>query len=404
MIAVFSQDEVTNASAGVNEDLGQQVQTTTPDIFGSVFQGIRTELHAFAFQVGQNFEQAVRMTVEGAMKAGKMLLRMKTDLNRKEYRIFLSQPGWTPSKANKYIRLAKTFQGFELSQLVKVEVSTLFTLCANTYSGVVDQLRDVQQVTQDLVERLMKESRQLRKPKQQSKPITNWKQDPSGGGRHYRITVFEETGVAIEKQVQAERLTPQRVIAEAVALRAQHKNQVGSDEYTMEQMQEFQEKLEEMRELQIEKEKLEIRLQELEAQKQAEIAKLEHKVQELEQKLTARSNQVSPDTEDVAPNQSTPIKSTSEDLHQAKWQDVALPVQSQGDHLLKIVKNWTPEERQHLVNLLVTHLKSNPKALDEAKWIPEKLHEAHPTFLEVGVSMLTWDYLQPKDHTDKPSL
>ncbi len=369
MIAIFSQDKESNASAEVNEYLEQQVQTITQDIIPPVFQGIRTGLHSVAFQVAQSLEQATRATVEGAMKAGQMLLRMKNDLKPKEYRIFLLQPGWTPRLANKYIKLAKTFEGFELSKLVKVELTTLFALCVKHRGSVVEKLRSAQEINQTLVEQLIKESRPPRtKPKQQSTPITGWKQDASGGGRHYVVSLYDEqTGISIEKQASSAGVLPQKIIAEAVAYLAQRHNQVDPKEDTSAQMQEFQENIAKMRSLQIENEKLLIEKQEMEARHQAEIAKLEQKVQELEQKLTAGFNQASSAQEDVAPNQSIPIDDHHEDLHQAKvWEDVALSVQCQSDHLLKIVKKWTPEDRQHLVNLLVTHLEKHPKAMEEA--------------------------------------
>ncbi len=316
MIAIFSQDKESNASAEVNEYLEQQVQTITQDIIPPVFQGIRTGLHSVAFQVAQKLEQATTATVEGAMKAGQILLRMKNDLKPKEYRIFLLQPGWTPRLANKYIKLAKTFEGFELSKLVKVELTTLFALCVKHRRSVVEKLREAQEINQTLVEQWVLESRPPRtKPKQQSGPITGWKQDAVGGGRHYSVNLYDEqTGLSIEKQASSAGVSPQKIIAEAVAYLAQRHNQVDPNEDTVAQTQEFQENIAQMRSAaatrfaspQIEKEKLEIEKQEMEARHQAEIAKLEQKVQELEQKLTAGFNQASSAQEDVASNQSTP--------------------------------------------------------------------------------------------------
>lgn len=80
---------------------------------------------------------------------GQHLWRMKRDLKSKEYGIFLSILGWVTSEARKYINLAKTFDGFEVSQLIGVELNTLFKLCGKTYQGVVEQMREIDGITQE---------------------------------------------------------------------------------------------------------------------------------------------------------------------------------------------------------------------------------------------------------------
>ena len=183
-------------------------------IASSELDGLRN----VASQIAQACEQAARAIVEQAMSLGQMVLRMKINLNWTEYRIFLSHLGWTPAKVNKYLKLAKTFGNFALSQLSKIELTTLFTLCGKTYQGVVEQLQEMQDITQESVEQLMKQARPTHKPKQQSAPVTGWKQNASGGGRHYQILLHDdETGIKIEQLAQDQKVLPQRVITDAIA-------------------------------------------------------------------------------------------------------------------------------------------------------------------------------------------
>jgi len=357
-------------------------------VIPSVFHGIRTCFHSVVFQVAQNIEQAAKLTVEAAIQIGKILLRMKTDLKRKEYKIFLGEPGWTTAKANKYIKLAKTFDGFELSQLIKIELTTLFSLCAKTYQCVVDQLRDMQQITQDVVERLMKESRPPRKPRQQSSPGSGWKQNANGGGRHYAITLYDEqTGIEIEKMALELGLLPQKIIAKAIAREAQNDDGVTENahvfggklthvtlrEYSRAQADELKETIDEMRALHIEKERLEIKLERIEAEKKAEIEKLRAYVQELEQKLTDDSEQQLSQSVDAPVNMVSTLNQYGEMPHTKNWEEIAQAVECQGNRLLDIAKKLTSSERSALVDSLVDHLQSEPSALDNASWIPEKL-------------------------------
>lgn len=202
---------------------------------------------------------------------------MQRDLKRKEYGAFLSILGWASAKTRKFINLAKTFDGFEPSQLIRVELTTLLGLCFSRYSSVVAQLRKVQNITQQLVEQLIKENRPARKPKQN--PISGWKQNRSGGGRRYEVILHdEETGLSIEHQAEAEGVLPQKVIAEAVALREKRKSSsfVQVNEYTAAQLEEFKDVVDQARSLDTENRKLMYQLQ----QREFRVAELEARLGE----------------------------------------------------------------------------------------------------------------------------
>ena len=193
------------------------------------FQSIRTGLDGAAFQAARSIEQAARAIINGAFSLGRSLLSMKKELNYSEYQIFLAQPGWTPAKANKYIKLVKTFESFSIEQIGRISLDTLFTLCGSRYQELVVRLQEMGEFSQELVERLMKESRLPRQRTQPQPPITGWKHNPSGGGRYYQVLLHdEETGVKIEEMAEQQQVLPQRVIANAIA--AWYELQVPADQ------------------------------------------------------------------------------------------------------------------------------------------------------------------------------
>lgn len=190
--------------------------TTTAFAYSSsqspeTLESIRVVLQDIAHQTAMNVQRSSQEMVKQSLQMGQWLWRMQRDLKRKEYKVFLSVLGWATRKARKFINLAKTFDGLEPSRLFGVELTTLFSLTSSRYSQVVAQLRETENITQELVEQLIKENRLPRKPMQD--PITGWKQNRSGGGRHYEVVLHdEETGLAIERQAEAEGILPQRVV------------------------------------------------------------------------------------------------------------------------------------------------------------------------------------------------
>jgi len=197
----------------------------SPDQYTSThapLQNIRVGLRDVATATALSIQHLSQATVEQALEIGQRLWRMQRDLKKKEYSTFLSILGWASAKARKFINLAKVFDGFESSQLTGVELMTLLSLCSKKYEELVGQLRETNNITQELVEQLIQQTRVPRAPKQD--PINGWKQNRAGGGRRYEVILHdEEAGLLIEQQALSEGILPQRVIAEAVALRAQQK-------------------------------------------------------------------------------------------------------------------------------------------------------------------------------------
>ena len=233
MVQLLSPEQVANADT----DPAQYVEASrtesapvppTPAI--DLLQGIRIGWRDLAQETAHSISHLSQATVEQVLEIGQKLLRVQKDLKKKEYPVFLSVLGWTSTKARKFINLAKTFAGFELKQLIGIDITTLLSLCSKRYAGVVAQLREVAEITNELIEQLIKDNRTSKKPNLD--PISGWKRSRSGGGRFYNLLIHsEEVGLSIESQAAEDNILPQRVIAEAVALRAIHKSSAKPTEY-----------------------------------------------------------------------------------------------------------------------------------------------------------------------------
>ncbi len=191
-----------DSKSAIAQDSHTAAQPTHTKKIPEVTESIRTGLRENAYENALSIRQLAQGAVEQALRIGQELWRMNIDLKRKEYGAFLQFLSWSTTKARKYINLAKTFDGFEINQLTGIELTTLLSLCSSRYQKVVAQLREMPDISQELVEQLMKSVRVVA-PKQEQ--ISGWKQSRSGGGRYYNMLLHDErTGVLIEEQAQAQ--------------------------------------------------------------------------------------------------------------------------------------------------------------------------------------------------------
>ena len=256
MLQLISPEQVANADT----DPAQYVEASrtelppvppTPAI--DLLQGIRIGWRDLAQETAICISHLSQASVEQVLQIGQKLLRIQKDLKKKEYSAFLSILGWASTKARKFINLAKTFAGFELKQLSGIDITTLLSLCSKRYAGVVAQLREVAEITNELVEQLIKDNRTSKKPNLD--PISGWKRSRSGGGRFYNLLIHsEEVGLSIESQAAEDNILPQRVIAEAVALRAIQKSSAKPTEYRADTQPEEQQTTVEVEALELEPE------------------------------------------------------------------------------------------------------------------------------------------------------
>ncbi|BAZ08856.1 hypothetical protein NIES4071_06620 [Calothrix sp. NIES-4071] len=151
-------------------------------------------------------------------------------LKRKEYKkvvVSLDLEG----EDKKYVKVGKTFVGFDPLDLALVEPDTIFLLAKNNkkYQPVIEQLKNETNITQKRVRELIKLSR---KPKKQETSDDNssdttkenvsvWRRNISGK-RYCQIgSIHEEdefTGTTIQRIVKEKGVLPQTVVRQAMSL------------------------------------------------------------------------------------------------------------------------------------------------------------------------------------------
>lgn len=188
----------------------------------SLLAGLRSPCRTDATNTAQKTLRAGVLATENILQMAGWIQEMKSRLSRKEFGAFVKGLlQWVGESARKYLDIAKAFEGFDLSRLSQLEPFTLLKLRTKRYAPVVEKLREQPVITPNVVQDLIKEVLPKQPRKKATEPISGWKQARSGGARYYNVLLHdEETGLSIEQQAQAEGILPQRVIAEAIALRA----------------------------------------------------------------------------------------------------------------------------------------------------------------------------------------
>jgi len=236
-------EEIAIASTKLTQDHEQQPDNTAPFKFdGAVLAGFRRGYCQDAASSAEKTRTAGALATQTILEMAERIQSMKTQLNRKEFGVFVKGLlQWVGDKARKYLDIARAFDGFDLSRLVNLEPFTILKLRSKKYAPIIERLLEHRDITPNLVQDLIREL--LPKPtrKKASEPISGWKQTRSGGGRYYNLHLHDEsTGLSIQQQAENEGILPQEVIAEAVALRAQHKSAVQTDKYCAAQTEEQQ--------------------------------------------------------------------------------------------------------------------------------------------------------------------
>nr|MUG99196.1 hypothetical protein [Scytonema sp. UIC 10036] len=153
------------------------------------------------------------------------LADQKRKLSVKEYKKLLLDKDWK-GEEKRYLKIAAAFGKFLPRELAHVEPRTVYQLAENSkkYQPVIDKLLDLTAITQEAVRSLIKEQRTPRKPKAEKASI--WRRT-SDGRRYCQIPPIHEpderTGIALQKMMDEEGLSAQRIVAEAIALRSAYK-------------------------------------------------------------------------------------------------------------------------------------------------------------------------------------
>jgi hypothetical protein len=194
---------------------------TTPK---SSFPREQTHSAAVAGELNSSFTALFQATAI-ILKHAFFLEELKKTHSKKEYKKLLCQYGfWDEQK--KYLKLAAAFQKFSPQDLAQIEPRTIYQLAENSkkYQPIIDQLWDLAEVSQKTVRQLVKKQRQPRKQKSEKPSI--WRRTKNGK-RYCQIPPIHEederTGIALQKMMDEEGLTAQKIVAEAIALRLAYK-------------------------------------------------------------------------------------------------------------------------------------------------------------------------------------
>lgn len=153
------------------------------------------------------------------------LAEQKRYLSLREYRKLLLDQGWQ-GEEKKYLKIAATFGKFEPQDFAQVEPRTIYQLAerSNKYQPVLDRLLDLSVINQETVRSLIKKQRTPRSKK--AEKLSIWRR-LKNGGRYCQIPPIheesEQTGTTLQAMMDAEGLTAQEIVAEAIALRKAYK-------------------------------------------------------------------------------------------------------------------------------------------------------------------------------------
>ncbi|MDM9385716.1 hypothetical protein QUB80_34240 [Chlorogloeopsis sp. ULAP01] len=153
------------------------------------------------------------------------LAEFKKTHSKREYRKLLSEHGFVDEE-KKYLKIAAAFQKFSPQDLAQIEPRTIYQLAENSkkYQPVIDQLLDLAEVSQKAVRELVRKQRQPREIKPEKPSI--WRRTKNGG-RYCQIPPIHEenerTGITLQKMMDTEGTSAQKIVAEAIALRQAYK-------------------------------------------------------------------------------------------------------------------------------------------------------------------------------------
>lgn len=256
-------DEVAIARAELHQCLEDQVQEIAPDTSFASFDYIHIAFQDFAQKTADEINQAARIELEQQLKLGRKLLEAKKVLTRqKEYSRFIEVLNLTAAEARKRLKLAEIFGNWDIQRLLEISGATsLFVLCQSKYAEVVEQLRELPEITKDLVKRLVKEAQiayAKQKPKaqqqQESDAVLEKHVDEETGTFYYtlkQVNLSYATGSALAALLETH--TIGQVIAKAVEVR---------DDYVLSQQQELQSVVADVQRLTAENRQLKFQLEE----------------------------------------------------------------------------------------------------------------------------------------------
>ena len=198
-ISAVARDEQTIAQAELEQYITQQANYLAPE-------------------EGKGF--SLEVATQDILSYANFMATKKTR-DKTEFKQLLNDLGWK-GEEKRYLKVAAAFENFSPQDLSQIEPATIFLLANNSkkYQPVIDELLNLPEITQAAVRELIQQQRQPRVPKSENPTI--WRQTPDGR-RYCQIPPIHEenqqTGITLQKMMDEEGLTSQRIVAEALALR-----------------------------------------------------------------------------------------------------------------------------------------------------------------------------------------
>ncbi len=193
---------------------------------------VKKEQYAKKSYVLYKYAEASRKLQRGSiniLEVSFYLEEQERILKRKEYKkvvVSLDLEG----EDKKYVKVGKTFVGFDPQDLALVEPDTIFLLAKNNkkYQPVIEQLKNEANITQKRVRELIKLSRKPQKEETSddnnsdtTKDVSVWRRNISGK-RYCQIGSIHEsdefTGTTIQRIVKEKGVLPQTVVRQAMSL------------------------------------------------------------------------------------------------------------------------------------------------------------------------------------------
>lgn len=318
-------DETAVASLELHQYLESQVQALAPDTSDASFDYIHIAKRDFAQKTASEINQAARIELEKQLEIGRNLLEAKTVLTRrKEYSNFRDSLSLTAAEARKRLKLAEVFGDWNIERLLEISSATsLFALCQAKYAEVVSRLREVPEITKELVKRLMKEARAVQvllvpKPQAQNygDAVLEKHVEEETGTFYYtlkEVNLSDRVGSALAAKLETH--TIGQVLAEACLVR---------DDYMTNQLQELQSVVADGQRLSAENRELKFQLEER-----------DWRIAQLESQLLS-----------FVPQKNNDVQTQS--MHFSTWEEVATAFNCDRAQLLNTVKNWSTSQRQKL--------------------------------------------------------
>jgi hypothetical protein len=160
-------------------------------------------------------------TTSAILELAKALVIDKEFLSRADFSKLIEKFNWSKETVKSYINIGVAFAGMEISKLVHIEPHTLFRITSSKrFESVVDGIINaVGNITQKFVENLIKSNRKAPIPKQDTPTI--WRGE--GATRKCVIPNIVEddqfTGTTIQRAMDSEKITAQKFVREAAAVR-----------------------------------------------------------------------------------------------------------------------------------------------------------------------------------------